>query len=283
MYLLLLVPLFAAAKVIIQGALIKEKVSDLSEALFVNGMIFGLSSVLMAVLFLRAVPSPQTLLLGVVLALCNMTLQVAYAFAFRCGPVSLTSIINNFNIVVPIVYGLAVYNEKLNAFNAAGMLFLAFSSYMILYRKGDKRKSTRWIIFTVIAFIGSALSSTVLSVAAHSVNVDKKSIIVCAYFIAALLCFTSAFLTKKSAGRKFKKDKKAFLGAASVGLSLGLHSVLLIKALGIMETVTVYPVTGLLTICFIALGDITFFKQRFTKLQLTGAVFAGAAIVLLNL
>ena len=95
--LLLLLPILVSTKVLLQGHYSKTKVRSLADIFYLMGLIFTAIAVITGIFFFRVIPSVGTVLFALVFGVANYVYQISYCSALRTGPVSLTSIICNFN------------------------------------------------------------------------------------------------------------------------------------------------------------------------------------------
>ncbi len=284
MHFLILMPLLAALKVAIQGRVVKNKCNCVFSTFFVNGLIFFSSAIMLALIFVRNIPTLQDVICGSLISIGNIMLQVGYAFAFKNGSVSLATTINNFNIVMPLLLGLMIYNEQISALGYVGLIFLAFAFVLLSYKKGDSKKNLRWFVFTVIAFFGSGFSNSVMSVLAHnSVATSNGAIMFCSYIISSFICFFVTMFTRKTKTKSVKCSFSFIVELLAIGTILGIYNVSQMKALTLIDTVVLFPIVGILTIFLVSVFDIIFFGQRFTKRQIAGIVLGAISVGLLNI
>ena len=134
--LFLILPVLAAAKVTLQGVFSKERTQKMSDVLLLNGRIFTAIVIIMGALFVRAVPSWPTVLYGLGFGAFATVFQVAYTAAFRRGSVSMTAVINNFNIVIPVLFGVILFSDPFSVWKAVGSVLLVPAFILIPGKKG---------------------------------------------------------------------------------------------------------------------------------------------------
>jgi len=279
----LALPILATVKVNLQGYFSRGRTKTLSDVFSLNAMIFTALSVSMAALFLRG-PFPAELILwGVASGLFSTLFQVSYTMAFRCGPVAPATIINNFNITLPLLVGVCLFGETVSVSGIIGLALLAVA-FCLIPERSEGKVNARWMIFTVLAFLGSGANNALMVIFARSAIAEhKQAYIVIGYATAAVFCFVLSLLLHRRGEERFRPDGKLLLGVCVIGVVLGLYNLMLVHAAAEVAAVVLYPVVNGLTIFWIALSDRIIFRQKSTPMQLVGMLIGAAAVILLNL
>ena len=82
--------------------------------------------------------------------------------AIGTGPLSITSLIVQYSLIIPTIYGL-ITGDKPSPYLYIGLGLLFVSLFLVnIEKKGEEKKiSFKWIIFLLLAFFGNGLCSTV--------------------------------------------------------------------------------------------------------------------------
>ncbi len=259
---LLLPPVMATVKAAMQADISKNNTKTASDIYLFNSLIFILVSFVMSALFFRAFLPAFVLLWSVGSAVSITVFQVFYSLAFRCGSVSLASIIN--------------------IFVAVGIVLMCASLVFIPRQQGGKI-NIKWFLFSVLAFLGAGMNNVIqLCFSKNGYGEFKEELIVFAYLFSSLFAFV-VFLFSNKKGSVFKIDLKVACFTPVMGLMIGLYNIIVVWALSSIESYVFFPVVSLLSIIFITFFDVIKFKQKFSSHQIIGIALGVCAIVILNI
>lgn len=288
-FFLLLLPVLVATKVLLQGHYSKARVRSLCDTFFLTGFIFASIAAITGALFFRVLPSVSTILFALLFGVVNYVYQVSYASAFRAGPVSLTSIICNFNMIVIVPFSALVFKEEIGPFQWIGFTFVAAA--MVLLNKPsngtEKKANLKWLLLSILTMVTSGFTGILQSAyGKYFPSEEKDSFIVIGYIVAALLCFATAFSVKKIKKTDFfKVDPKFIGGIAVIGAALGLYNILIIEvqARQYFPASVLFPVLSVLNFIMTLAASILFLKERIRLRQWIGVLVGACAVVLMNL
>ena len=286
---LLLLPLLVTTKVMLQGHYSKSKVRSLGDTFYLMGFIFTAISLITGILFFRTLPSLATLLFALLYGAVNYVYQVSYSAAFHAGPVSLTSIICNFNMIVIIPFSALVFKEEIGRYQWIGFGLVAAAMILLNKPSGDneKKANLRWLLLALLTMVTSGFTGIIQSAYGKYFPPDEKnSFIVIGYVIAALLCFGTAWILKKKGGLSlFRPDFKFAGGVAIIGAALGFYNILIILAQepGNFDSAVLFPVLSVLNFIMTMAASILFLKEHIKFRQWIGVLVGTAAVVLMNL
>lgn len=288
-FFLLLLPILVTTKVLLQGHYSKSRVGSLADTFYLTGFIFAAISLITGVFFFRVLPSVETLLFALLFGVVNYVYQVSYSSAFRAGPVSLTSIICNFNMIVIIPFGALVFKEEIGPYQWIGFALVAVA--MILLNKqnneAEKKANLKWLFLSLLTMVTSGFTGILQSAyGKYFPSEEKDSFIVISYVIAALLCFITALAIKKAKKTDlFKVDPKFFCGIAIIGVALSLYNTLIIEiqARAYFTSAVLFPVLSVLNFITTLAASILFLKERIRLRQWIGVLVGTVAVVLMNL
>lgn len=204
--------------------------------------------------------------------------------AIKTGPVSLTSLFNQYSLLVPVFYGILFQGEALTSKLIFGIVLLIVSLIFINYEKGAKQKNITlgWVVFIIISFIGNGVCSTVQRVQAINFNGEyKNEFMIIAYGITLAAMFIIAVFTEKKYILSNLKNGLAYFSVG--GLCNGILNYLsLIMALTIPAAI-MFPVRSAAGVILNTLISVFCFKEKLSAFQLIGIAIGTASIVILNM
>lgn len=204
--------------------------------------------------------------------------------AIKTGPISLTSLFNQYSLLVPVFYGILFQGEALTSKLIFGIVLLVVSLVFINYEKGAKQKNITlgWVVFIIISFIGNGVCSTVQRVQAINFNGEyKNEFMIIAYGITLAAMFIIAVFTEKKDILSNLKNGLAYFSVG--GLCNGILNYLsLIMALTIPAAI-MFPVRSAAGVILNTLISVFCFKEKLSAFQLIGIAIGTASIVVLNM
>lgn len=88
---------------------------------------------------------------------CVVVFRTSYALALASGPVSLTTLIVNFSVLLSAGFGMVMYGDNLYLTQLAGIAALVVSMLLSIEKKADEKKSQgRWLLLTFLAMLGDS-------------------------------------------------------------------------------------------------------------------------------
>ena len=275
--------LIATLKVTIQGFFAKKNVVSIADGIFFNGLIFLFS----ALLFLKfAFPfNIPVFLFALAFGFLTVLFQLSYINAMSCGNVSITVMLVNFSMIIPIAVSVIFYNEKLTVLRFFGIALIALAFVLSTGDKKDNSYSKKWFILSIVASLmnGSLLvcqklfgksdwaTANVSFVAYGYITATVISVLLC-----AILCLNGNRIT-------FKIRPSVFLYALSLGIILGLFQVINTKAIATIESGLLFPTYNGGSLIFSSISGVLILHDRLNKKQLLSIAVGTIAIIMMNI
>lgn len=301
----------AVVKVFFQNDFIKKYSRSTADMAVYIGVMFALVSVFLAFfLDFSALPHLATVILAAVWGLLTAICQITYSKAMNSGPVSLTVLITNFSIVIPIIYGVFAWNNTVTSMQWIGLGLIAVAFVLVLYKKDKpspvaEEKSSEegadrfaednktpsvakntgmnalWIVMTIVTLAGFGVSS-VLSTQQQLMYPNELSwFVFLSYATAAVFMAIFVPLTGKKVS--LHPDKRMIADMVFGAAALGLHNYLRPRISIYLPQAVFQPLASILNIIFITLFGLVAFKDKIGKMQWVGIAVSSVAIVLLCL
>ena len=263
-----------------------DRDTDLFQSLFciVSGIAYilqsGLKCDLSALQFFCAV------LFGMFLALACMFM----AFCFRCGPMSLTSVIVNCSVAFPIIYSCAVLREKVTYAQLCGFILLIITFTLSAFQSGGdvKKINPKWIVFVLIAFFSNGITAVIQKQYKISApESDGNAFMSLAYFTAAGVLLLSFSIQKKLCSNISEKGFHFSIITALLITITGLASFI---GNGVLLNLSVKVPAALLYPCVngglcvtVSIFSILLFSEKLTLKKAMTIVFGLASVIVFNL
>ena len=280
---IILLCLLATTKVTLQSRFGKKRLSTQGDNLLFN-LIFFLSA---AILFSANLPkaSGYTWIFAAVFALLTVIFQLSYTTALSSGNVSLTVMIVNLSMFLPIMASVLLYSETLTLPRLFGIL-LTFLSFLLCADTKEKQTfSAKWLLFAVTAALangGIGITQKIFGESAFSA--EKGAFVACSYALAfslTLLIFTLALVKGEKAPAC--KTPSTYLLALLVGTVLAVFQWLNTYAISIIDGSFLFPLYSGGSIILSSTVGMVFFKDRLTNKQKISILIGILAVIIMNL
>ena len=277
-------------KTTLQGGISKNYIRNTQDTLIYNTEVFAAIAVVMLLLFKVSVPDKTLMIFAFVVACTTLVFQSTYSVALSIGPVSLTVLIINFNVLLTTAVSVFVFGDKFYLTQFIGILFLVASMFLSMTKVDDGKKiSAKWLILVIVAAISTgagALLQKQYGKMPTEVEASDTTFLFVLYGIASLLGVVTV-IVKRYTGKKEKStmglNKKVICVSAVIGLVLGVYQKLNMYALVNIDGTLLFPTyAGLASLAMTFIGVIMF-KDRLSKKQMWGVVCGIVCVALMNL
>ncbi len=239
---------------------------------------------------------PEGLLWAAVFGVVFSVTIFTNLLALEHGPLSLTTLIVNFSLVLTLLYSFLFFHETITAVRIGGIVILVGCMFLYTNPKiseADKSGSgsmAKWFGFALTAFVGNGLLSIIQKT--YAVQTDNQyaaSFLACGYLFATV---TSAILFVILYTRQKKEDLtklKAFFAPVMIGLILltgfsnYILNLIVVLLATRMDAAIVYPVIQGGGPIFVTIGSKLLFGEKITSAKATAILLGCLAIVMLNL
>lgn len=227
-----------------------------------------------------------------------LTYSFSILFSFlsiKEGPLSLTTLITSYSLLIPSIYGLIAWNEEFSCLLLIGILLLMVSIFFVQLDpsknkkdketselKGKKPLTAKWALYVCLAFIGGGGCSTFQKDQQLKFNgAYKNEFMIVALLITfiAILAFALIF-EKKNIAIYIKRGAvlSAVCGAANGAVNLIVMILSLRMAASVM-----FPIISAGGIVTASILSMTVYKEKLSTWQKIGLLLGVLAIVVLNI
>ena len=205
--------------------------------------------------------------------------------AQRIG-LSVASVASKMSVVIPIIFGLFVYNESLGCQKGIGIILALVAVYLASQKeKTNARFSIKSLWLPIILFLGSGTIDTSIKylettyVADNGIPIFSATI----FFIAGLIGI--GLLSAKAIQKTFTFDPKSVVAGVILGIVNYYSIYMLLKALNAdnFESSTIFTVNNVAIVMLSTLLGLALFKERLLPKNWIGIGVAILSILLVTL
>jgi len=184
------------------------------------------------------------------------------AFTAQRNGLSVASVASKMSVVVPVIFAVIVYHEKLSFLKIIGILLALLAVYLTTVKKDGGTFDRKKLLFPALLFIGSGVIDTTIKyvekmyVAEGETPIFSAAIFGCAAIIGVFVV---------TIRRDFKITGKTILGGIALGIPNFYSIVFLLKALRpdqLGDSSTVFPINNVAIVMLSTIFGILFFKEK---------------------
>ena len=223
---------------------------------------------------------PGSLVLGALF----VSIFFVMAMTAQRNGVSVTSIAGKMSVVIPVLFGVFLYNESVTFLKILGIIIALIAVYLSSVKE-DKSENTGTLLFPVLLFLGSGAIDTILKyVQVNHVADEDVSI-----FSGSLFGIAAIFAVLILAIKSIKKREAFGVKNVIAGIILGVPNyysiVFLIKALQNknFESSTLFTINNVAIVIVSTLVGLLLFKEKFSLKNKIGVALAILGIVLVTI
>jgi len=227
--------------------------------------------------------SRETIIYSVAFAITYSIATIFSVLAIKTGPLSLTSLIGQYSLIIPTFYGLLILNEEVGVALIIGIVLLLVSLLLINLegKKEEKKITLKWGIYVLLSFIGNGGCSTVLRIQQIKCNGAYKSeFMIIALMITAITLLVCTLITERNT--MVHSLKKGFPYYSICGLANGAVNFFVLVLSTRMPASVMFPIISAGGIVTTALISIFVYREKLSLPQKIGMVLGIAAVVVLN-
>lgn len=212
--------------------------------------------------------------------------------ALEVGPLSITTLIVNFSLIMPLAYSFIFLDEDITATRISGILLLVICMFLFTNPKitGEKKMSVKWLLLSIATLVCNGTLS--LSAKIYAINTDNlyaSSFTAFSYMFATIFSFIIFFILHSKQTKEERTKPREFFTPAMIGLiiliglsNFGLNIIVVLLATR-MDGAIVYPAIQGGGPMIAVLGSRILFGEQITWKKWIAILLGITAIVLLNI
>jgi drug/metabolite transporter (DMT)-like permease len=219
---------------------------------------------------------------ALILGLTFISTFFVFALSSQKVGVALTSVASKMSVVIPVLEGLLLLNEKINLLSGAGVAIALVAFYLTLGRGANSSFPKKYLILPLLLFMGNGINDTLMKYAEfHFVDNTNELIL-----FLSMIFFTSLILGLCISGVKYVNSKyRISIRNIIAGIILGLlnfgSTFYILKCMGLYDSSVVFPVTNAGIVSLSAIIGFFFFREKLNKKNWIGITLAILAIILI--
>lgn len=217
---------------------------------------------------------------AIVIGIIFVITFLLFALSSQKAGVAITAVFSKMSVIIPVILGIFLYNEQLNALKILGIV-ATFLAFLLVFYKKDKT-SIKWavIIFPILIFFGNGLIDSLLKyIEFHFIHGDTN------FFLTIIFITALTFGSIVTVIRYFKNGKGINKSSLIAGLILGIlnysTTYCMILAMSKFESNVLFPIQNVGIVMISTLAGLLIFKERLSKINWLGISLAVAAILLI--
>ncbi len=275
----------------------KKHVTELSDLLIFNSLCAVVASVLLGLVTLitNNEINSFTLVFGLIYGVMITAGSLTALMAFKFGPLSYTTLITAFAMVIPSVAGVLFWNESIKPIKYLGMAMILVSVFFAVDRKktDEKKTSLKWLFFCILTlFINGSYGVMQKRFYMRENGGGTYAFLMISFIVSAIATFIAYGILSR---RKKQNPPEKRLGKSDLfkrvliifslicGSTTVVNNIINTYLAGTMDSAVFFPVLNGCSLYTTIIVSVVIFKERLTKRQWFGLIVGFAAIMLLAL
>lgn len=228
------------------------------------------------------IPSQSWFLGALLLGVLFISVFNIMALTSQKNGLSVASVSSKMSVVIPIIFGVWVYNESVGFVKAIGILLALVAVYLTSIKEGKETSKNGSLLLPILLFLGSGCIDAglkyieTLYVSEGGVPLFSATIFGCAFL------FGCAYLIFQSVKGSVQFQFKNILGGILLGVPNYYSIVYLLKALSTegVESSTLFTLNNVGVVILSTLFGLLIFKEKLIVKNWLGIVIAIVSILL---
>ncbi|WP_460219215.1 EamA family transporter [Psychroserpens sp. MEBiC05023] len=198
---------------------------------------------------------------------------------------SVASVATKMSVIIPVVFGIYIYNESVGFQKIIGILIALIAVYLTSSKPKTTGSTSKGLLLPILLFLGSGIIDTSIKYVETTYLPDNGIPIFSATIFGFAFTVGSLILISKALKKRFKFPFKTILGGTVLGITNYFSIYYLLKALNheSLESSTLFTINNVAIIMVSTLLGLLIFKEHVSKTNWTGIALAIISIVLITL
>ena len=198
--------------------------------------------------------------------------------------VSVTSIAGKMSVVVPVIFGIILYNESVTFLKIVGIIMALIAVYLSSVKE-EKSEKNGTLLLPILLFIGSGTIDTLLKYIQENYVADEDVSIFSGSLFGIAGVFAFLILVIKTIKKRASFGYKNIIAGIILGVPNYYSIIFLIKALQNknFESSTLFTINNVAIVVVSTLVGLFFFKEKFSVKNKVGVAMAILGIILVTI
>ena len=199
--------------------------------------------------------------------------------------VSVASVATKMSLVIPVIFGVVVYDEKLSALKILGIALALVAVYFASHKEKSLTINKFALILPLLVFLGSGIIDTTLKYM-QEVYIDEAEFPLFSATVFGAAALTGIlFMLIKSFKKCFKFNFRNILGGIILGIPNYFSVFFLLRALqsDLLNSASIFTINNVAVVMLSTLLGILLFKEKISLKNWVGIGMAVVSILLVAL
>ena len=198
--------------------------------------------------------------------------------------VSVTSIAGKMSVVVPVFFGILLYNESVTFLKIVGIIMALIAVYLSSVKE-EKSEKNGTLLLPILLFIGSGTIDTLLKYIQENYVADEDVSIFSGSLFGIAGVFAFLILVIKTIKKRESFGYKNIIAGIILGVPNYYSIIFLIRALQNknFESSTLFTINNVAIVVVSTLVGLFFFKEKFSIKNKIGVAMAILGIILVTI
>lgn len=231
----------------------------------------------------------ETLLLGLINAVILYVYDKSIILASGNGPYSIMMVFSlGGGIIIPAIFTVLAFGDTFYWLKAVAIVAICIAVYMVSYKEADSEEKRgamyKFILLCAVLALANGMYGVLLDAQSRwTGEADKQLMVIYTFIGAAIISGAELCLTAKDKILKaFVQTKKSFVYLLLASFVAALAVNILVLVLGVVDTAVLYTFDNAGVMLLSALASALIFKDKLTRLNVTGCVIMTVALILVG-
>ncbi len=199
--------------------------------------------------------------------------------------VSVASVATKMSLVIPVIFGVAVYHEQLGILKILGIALALVAVYFASYKGKSVNVRKSSLLLPLLVFLGSGIIDTAIKYMQEIHIKEAEFPLFSATVFGAAAITGLFFILIKSFRKPLKLNFRNILGGIALGVPNYFSVFFLMRALqnGTLNSASIFTVNNVAIVMFSTLLGILLFKEKVSLKNWGGIALAVTSILLVAL